>query len=60
METQTKLDDDQESKARWEFIEKISLEVDHWADWKKAEISPSKFQQHKFSKTNDEIQTTEI
>ena len=29
-----------ESQERWEFIEKKSLEVDQWPDWKKSEIGP--------------------
>lgn len=35
---------DEESKKRWEFIDKVAATVDDWPDWKKAEISPSKFQ----------------
>lgn len=29
----------EESKKRWDFIEKASKEVDDWPEWKKAEIS---------------------
>ncbi|HEY0429023.1 MAG TPA: hypothetical protein VGC76_14675 [Pyrinomonadaceae bacterium] len=33
----------EQSKERWEFIEKASKEVDSWSDSKKAEVYPSKF-----------------
>jgi hypothetical protein len=33
----------EESKQRWEFIEKASKEVAEWSDSKKAEVYPRKF-----------------
>lgn len=37
------VDEIEESKKRWEFIEQASKEVDGWSVSKKAEVHPRKF-----------------
>lgn len=54
MNQQHRNNSDEESKKRWEFIDRVAATVDDWPDWKKAEISPSKFHnQEQTAKTRE-------
>ena len=48
-DNQNNNNNNEESKKRWEFIEKVSKEVDDWPDWKKVEAFPTKVQTTKES-----------
>lgn len=47
MKKQNPSEQSHETKERWAFIEKCSEEVKGWADWKKAEVYPNKFNAQK-------------
>lgn len=36
---------DEQSKKRWEFIEKAAEEAKTWSRWKKSEFSPKEFEE---------------
>jgi hypothetical protein len=36
-----------DDQQRWDFIRKVSKEVDDWPEWKKVEINPGKFNTEK-------------